>query len=113
MKFSKLLLFIGALFYIIVSSKVWSQFNYLQTSQGNNNLIPLCSEEFLTVIATAIGGSDNGFVFNRIRGGVTSMIQFSSPDVDIDLYPASAGEISNETYMGTRYTEGNFYVILA
>ena len=41
------------------------------------------------------------------------MIQFSSPDVDIDLYPASAGEISNETYMGTRYTEGNFYVILA
>lgn len=91
MKFFKLLLYIGVLLCTIISNKVWSQLNYLQTSQGDNNLISLCSEESLTVTETAIGGCDTGFEFNRIRGGVTSMIQFNSPDVDIDLYPVSAG----------------------
>lgn len=99
MKFPKLLLFIGALLCTSISSKLWSQLNYLETSQGDNNIISLCSEESLTVTATAIGGSNTGYVFNRIRGGVTSTIQNSSPDGDIVLYPASAGQSLNETYM--------------
>ena len=99
MKFPKLLLLIGALLCTSISSKVWSQLNYLETSQGDNNVISLCSEETLTVTATAIGGSNSGFVFNRIRGGITQTIQFNSQDGDIVLYPLSAGESSNETYM--------------
>ncbi|MEN8812739.1 MAG: hypothetical protein ABF277_05450 [Candidatus Arcticimaribacter sp.] len=99
MKFPKLLLLIGALLCTSISSKVWSQLNYLETSQGDNNFISLCIEESLTVTATAIGGSNSGFVFNRIRGGITQTIQFNSPDGDIVLYPLSAGESSNETYM--------------
>ena len=99
MKLPKLLLFIGALLCTSISSKLWSQLNYLETSQGDNNIISLCSEESLTVTAIAIGGSNTGYVFNRIRGGVTSTIQNSSPDGDIVLYPASAGQSLNETYM--------------
>ena len=59
MKFPKLLLLIGALLCTGISSKVWSQLNYLETSQGDNNVISLCSEESLTVTATAIGGIYN------------------------------------------------------
>ena len=44
MKFPKLLLFIGALLCTSISSKLWSQLNYLETSQGDNNIISLCSE---------------------------------------------------------------------
>ena len=44
MKFPKLLLFIGALLCTSISSKLWSQFNYLETSQGDNNIFSLCSE---------------------------------------------------------------------
>ena len=90
MKFPKLLLFIGALLCTSISSKLWSQLNYLETSQGDNNIISLCSEESLTVTATAIGGSNSGFVFNRIIGGATSTIQFNSPNGNIVLYPQSA-----------------------
>ena len=99
MKFPKLLLFISVLLCTSISSKVWSQLTYLETSQGNNNVISLCSEETLTVTATAIGGSNTGYVFFRIRSGVTQEIQFNSPDGDIVLYPISAGVGSNETYM--------------
>lgn len=99
MKFPKLLLLMGALLCTSMSSKVWSQLNYLETSQGDNNVISLCSGESLTVTATAIGGSNTGFVFYRIRGTVSQTIQFNSPDGDIVLYPLSAGESSNETYM--------------
>lgn len=99
MKFPKLLLLMGALFCTSMSSKVWFQLNYLETSQGDNNVISLCSGESLTVTATAIGGSNTGFVFYRIRGTVSQTIQFNSPDGDIVLYPLSAGESSNETYM--------------
>lgn len=83
MKFTKLLLLTGALLCTSISSKVWSQLNFLETSQGDNNVISLCSEESLTVTATAIGGSNSGYVFIRIRGGVSSTIQFNSPDGDI------------------------------
>lgn len=99
MKFHKLLLLIGALLCTSISSKVWSQLNLLETSQGDNNVISLCSEESITVTATAIGGNNTGYVFIRIRGGVSSTIQFNSPDGDIVLYPLSAGQSSNETYM--------------
>ena len=93
MKFPKLLLFIGALLCTSISSKLWSQLNYLETSQGDNNIISLCSEEFLKVTATAIGCSNTGYVFNRIRGGVTSTIQNSSPDGDIVLYPDQQAKV--------------------
>lgn len=98
MKFPKLLLLIGTLLCTSISSKVWSQLNFLETSQGDNNVISLCSEESITVTATAIG-NPTGYVFIRIRGGVSSTIQFNSPDGDIVLYPLSAGQSSNETYM--------------
>ena len=99
MKFHKLLLLIGTLLCTSTSSKVWSQLNFIETSQGDNNVISLCSEESLTVTATAIGGSNTGYVFFRIRSGITQTIQFNSPDGDIVLYPLSAGQSSNETYM--------------
>ncbi len=38
-------------------------------------------------------------MFYRIRGTVSQTIQFNSPDGDIVLYPLSASESSNETYM--------------
>lgn len=103
MKFPKLLLLIVALLCTSISSKVWSQLNYLETSQGDNNLISLCSEESITVTATAIG-NPTGYVFIRIRGGVTSTIQFNSSDGDIVFYPQSAGASSNETFM-----DGNIF----
>lgn len=90
MKFPKLLLLIGALLCTSISSKVWSQLNYIETSQGNNNVISVSSEESITVNATVIGGSNSGFVFNRIIGGATSTIQFNSPNGNIVLYPQSA-----------------------